>query len=157
MRIISLLLLMVSLTAMADTHKYKYSIEELLEKTRVEDDMHYMQQASTRCAGLSMVLFGVMTRDFPQEDWSQFILHSELHITFSAMLFKQTADSRGKEADFEEVKTAIRGDSNKHSDIYVEWFKDNFIKQGEYFGSSPILKNEMSNCNSLFEYINSLE
>jgi|GEM_PF-2777274 len=148
--IIALLMFFLSLPILAEEYPYDVRIPELIDKTIEREDMHYLIRASTRCASLYQITSELLSRDHTNQDLSSINSLKDQFIFSVHKLNNNKLQSSGLSED--ELKSGqqhLIDEIKQHIKIYSSWMQNNYVKQGEYFGSSEFLLREFDDCKDL--------
>ena len=126
---------------------FEIQIPDLLKKTADSDDTTYMARASLRCSSLQAQLAVLMKENYETELSQSFAIKSNLLFDFASRLTEASFVIRGKNITTEDLNKKIDNDFSRYAKVYKDWLETNYIKQGEFFGSSPKLQSDVAACN----------
>lgn len=128
---------------------YSISVAELINRADETGDNGALARASARCSALFMVTSGVIQRDSPSSDVTEYESGLENLYIGANLIDSSVAQSRGSTRSAAEIADSVTQEVTAHSEKYRKWFESNYIEQGEYFGSSPELVGELGLCRQL--------
>lgn len=145
---ILLLIIFLSPHCKAEVEEFfEIQISDLLEKTVETDDTTYMARASLRCSSLQAQLAILMKENYEPELSQSFAVKSNLLFDFANRLTEASFVIRGKNITTEDLNKKIDNDFSRYAKVYKSWLETNYIKRGEFFGSSPKLQSDVTACN----------
>lgn len=96
-----------------------------------------------------MLTSGIIQRDSPASDVTEYESGLE-NLYVGAVLFDSAvAQARGSIRSQAEIAESITQEVTAHSKKYRGWFESNYLEQGEHFGSSPELLEELTMCREM--------
>lgn len=148
----------VSVVSASDGNSpFSKSVKELIDESTQRSDGHYMAVASMRCGVLLAKMSGIVSRDAPSASTAEYDLNSDNLAAYAVFLNQDIARSRGRnDSEMNEVQENTMAQVTPLASLYNDWFEKNFIEQGEYFGSSPALIEELTICRQLGREISRL-
>lgn len=138
-KILMTLILASSFSAYAsDKNPFDKGALDLFADGVAREEPLLLGRASLRCAALYKILSEIQKRDNPNMDTSELDKVVNELFVFGGKVNRRVLISRGyPKADSEKIDDRTFEETKSYASIYGEWLGDNFLKKGEYLGSSP--------------------
>jgi len=143
-----LLSLTLSTSLQADS-PFGVSVSDLVSRAETRNDQGLTARASMRCAVLFAKVGGIIARDSPTTDTSEYDVGMKNLFVIAHLVDQMVAKKRGSSKTEAEITESLTREMELLDKKYLEWLETNFINHGEYFGSSPELRGEISACRQL--------
>jgi hypothetical protein len=102
---------------------------------------------------LLLSVSGLLARDAPDTDLSGYETNYRNLYQIAAAADIQKAKERGSNKTTEDIAESVFAEIKAHADSYNRWMEKNYLTQGEYFGSSPSLRDELTFCRTIAEML----
>ena len=121
----------------------------MINRAETRNDQGLTARASMRCAVLFAKVGGIIARDSPNTDTSEYDVGMENLFVVASLVDQMVAKKRGSSRTVADISESLSKEMELLNKKYLEWFETNFITHGEYFGSSPELRDEITACREL--------
>ncbi len=140
-----LLSLTLSTSLQADS-PFGVSVSDLVSRAETRNDQGLSARAAIRCAVLFAKVGGIIARDSPNTDTSEYDIGMENLFMAASLIDQSVAEKRGSKKTSAEISESLSRKMQLIDKKHLEWFEANFINHGEYFGSSPELSSDITVC-----------
>lgn len=155
--IFCIVLVVLYSNSVAEESPFEVGILELVDKTIEHEDFHYATRASMRCATLYELSYQLLSKDSKQ-DPSQLSSLEGMIAVFIDSAYEMSGLDNMKDGELRlETESSLLKEYGIYIDMYGEWLNRNFVTQGEYFGSSELLLNEVKECAELSRILEFLD
>jgi len=125
------------------------SVSDLINRAETRNDQGLNARASMRCAVLFAKVGGIIARDSPTTDTSEYDVGMKNLLVIANLLDQMVAKKRGSSKTEAEITESLSREMELLNKKYLDWLESNFINHGEYFGSSPELRDDITACREL--------
>ena len=125
---------------------YGISVTQLINKTNETNDTTYLSISLKRCAAMLNLVNGILLRDTGE---ARFPEATEKFLAIAEGLDGVKAQERGANSSRGDIISRVSEEYTRHREQYLQWMTTNYDEYGDYWGSDPVMADELDSCKML--------